>query len=88
MRLDKFLKLSRIIKRRTIAKDVADLGFVLINDKTAKPSSEIKVGDELKLNLGERRLTLKVTQISLHPSKKESSQMFEIINDEVIDLAS
>lgn len=88
MRLDKFLKLSRIIKRRTIAKDVADLGFVLINDKTAKPSSEVNVGDELKLNLGERRLTLKVTYLSLHPSKKESSQMFEIINDEVIDLTS
>ena len=51
MRLDKFLKVSRVIKRRTIAKDIIDIGLVKINDKVAKPSSEVKELDEIELTL-------------------------------------
>ena len=57
MRLDKYLKVSRIIKRRTIAKGISDLGFVKINDRNAKPSSEVKPGDIVELTLGERIFT-------------------------------
>lgn len=81
MRLDKYLKLSRIIKRRTIAKDVLDIGLVKINGRIAKPSTEVKEDDILELTLGERFLTIKVKQILLNPGKKDSQTMFEIISD-------
>ena len=55
MRLDKFLKISRIIKRRSVAKEVADKGRIKINGKLAKSSSDVKVGDQLDINLATRR---------------------------------
>lgn len=82
MRLDKYLKLSRVIKRRTIAKDILDLGLVKINDKVAKPSTEVKEGDILTLNLGERVLTIKVCKILTTAQKKDAGEMFEIISDQ------
>ena len=59
MRLDKFLKVSRIIKRRTVAKEACEKGLVQINGKTAKSSSEVKIGDELTLTFGEKRARTK-----------------------------
>ena len=61
MRLDLVLKQSGLIKRRTIAKELVDLGRVLINDKVSKPSSEVKEGDILTLKLGNRILKVKIT---------------------------
>ena len=61
MRLDKYLKVSRIIKRRTIAKELADRGRILINDRVAKPSSEVKAGDILELRLGNRVLVVEIS---------------------------
>ena len=84
MRIDKYLKLSRVIKRRTIAKEVLDAGLIKINDKIAKPSTEVNIDDLLVLTLGERVLTIKVTQVLSSPGKKDASTMFEIISDEVI----
>lgn len=81
MRLDKFLKVSRVIKRRTIAKSVADLGFVKINDKVAKPSSEININDVIELNLGERQLTIVVKNLVTKVGKQNAQEMFEIIKD-------
>ena len=86
MRLDKFLKISRIIKRRTIAKNVSDLGLIKINGKVSKPSSEVKIGDELFLSLGERQLTIKIKYINNVTNKKQATEMFEIIKDEVINM--
>ena len=86
MRIDKYLKVARIIKRRTIAKDVLDFGFVKINDKVAKPSSEVKEGDILYLKLGERLLKVKVCAISNTIKKEDSKALFEIVSDEVISL--
>ena len=86
MRIDKYLKVSRVIKRRTIAKDILDLGFVKINDKVAKPSSEVKENDIIELTLGERRLSVKVIGLSEQMKKKEASSLFEVIADEQISL--
>jgi ribosomal 50S subunit-recycling heat shock protein len=84
MRLDKYLKIARVIKRRTIAKDVLDLGFVKINGKTAKPSTEVKENDILVLTLGQRELTLKVKSILPYAKKENSNQMFELISEKNI----
>lgn len=81
MRLDKFLKVSRVIKRRTIAKSVSDLGFIKINDKVAKPSSEVKVNDVIELNLGERQLTILVKNLIVKVGKQSAQEMFEVIKD-------
>ena len=60
MRLDKFLKVSRIIKRRTVAKEIADKGRIMINDKPAKSSSDVRVGDTLVINFGNKTLTVRL----------------------------
>ncbi len=69
MRLDKFLKISRIIKRRSVAKEVADKGRIQINGKLAKSSSDVKVGDILKVQFGNKTLEVKITE--LHESTKK-----------------
>lgn len=81
MRIDKYLKVSRVIKRRTIAKDILDLGFVKINGKIAKPSSEVNEEDIIELTLGDRILTIKVLGITSQVKKEESSSLFEIVSD-------
>lgn len=64
MRLDLVLKQTRIIKRRTIAKEVSDAGKILVNGKVGKPSTEINDGDILELNLGQKILKVKITYIN------------------------
>ena len=76
MRLDKYLKVSRIIKRRTIAKEAADADLVLINGKVAKPSSSIKVDDILTVSLGSRTREIKIN--SLDPKE----EMFIVLKNE------
>ena len=85
MRLDKFLKVSRVIKRRSIAKSVSDLGFIKINEKIAKPSNEVKINDLIELNLGERQLIIRVKSLTIIPGKQNAQEMFEIISDKVIN---
>lgn len=80
MRLDKFLKNSRLIKRRTIAKEACEKGLVKINDKIAKPSDSVNVDDILTLKLGEREVSVKVKDISDVNSKKDSETLYERIN--------
>jgi len=79
MRIDKFLKVSRIIKRRTVAKDASDAGVVLINGKEAKPSSKVKEGDILEITFGERKLKIKVLNIKDSTKKEDSLEMYEVI---------
>lgn len=76
MRLDKFLKLSRLIKRRTVAKEAADNDLVLINGKVAKPSSSVDIGDILTVSLGSKTREIKVLSLS------EKEEMFIILKDE------
>jgi ribosomal 50S subunit-recycling heat shock protein len=84
MRIDKYLKVSRLIKRRTVAKEMVDGGTVSINGKDAKPSSEIKVGDQVFLRLGKHRITFEVLAVAENATKANSSEMYKIIKDEVV----
>ncbi|MEG1971718.1 MAG: RNA-binding S4 domain-containing protein [Oscillospiraceae bacterium] len=79
MRLDKYLKISRIIKRRTIANEACDAGRILVNDKPARASYEVKEGDEITVNMGNRPLKVKVLSISEFAKKDEAAGMYEII---------
>lgn len=79
MRLDKYLKVSRIIKRRTVAKDACDKGIVTINGKVAKSSSEVKIGDVLEITFGEKKMKFKINEIKEHVLKADAKEMYEII---------
>lgn len=76
MRTDKFLKVSRIIKRRTVANEACNQGRVLINGKVAKPSTEIKVGDVIEIQFGEHMRRFEVLSVSEHAAKGEASKMY------------
>ncbi|RLQ91709.1 RNA-binding S4 domain-containing protein [Falsibacillus albus] len=82
MRLDKFLKVSRLIKRRTLAKEVADQGRIEINGQTAKASSTVKVGDELQIRFGQRLVTAKVEMLQETTRKEEAANMYSIVKEE------
>lgn len=82
MRLDKFLKVSRLIKRRTLAKEVSDQGRVLINGKEAKAASNVKVGDELTIRLGQRLVTARIDRVQETSRKDEAAEMYTIIKEE------
>ena len=81
MRLDKYLKVSRIIKRRTVANEVCSLGRVKINGKDAKPSSEVKEGDVLDILMGGKHLFAKVLSVRETASKADASDMYEIVRE-------
>jgi ribosomal 50S subunit-recycling heat shock protein len=82
MRLDKFLKVSRLIKRRTLAKEVADQGRILINGQQGKASSTVKVGDELTVRLGQRIVTAKIDRLQETSRKEEAAEMYTILKEE------
>ena len=79
MRIDKFLKVSRILKRRTVAKDASDAGVVVINGKEAKPSTNVKEGDILEITFGEKKLKIKVLNIKDSTKKEDAGEMYEVI---------
>lgn len=81
MRLDKFLKVSRIIKRRTVAKSIADQGRILINDKQAKSSSSVKAGYVLTIKFGNKTEKVKINQIVETTKKAEAENMYTIIDE-------
>lgn len=82
MRLDKYLKISRIIKRRSVAKDISDQGRISINGKVAKSSTNVSIGDELVINFGNKTLTVKVLDIKDTTKKNEAQDLFEVIAEE------
>ncbi|MBD1383178.1 RNA-binding S4 domain-containing protein [Metabacillus arenae] len=82
MRLDKFLKVSRLIKRRTLAKEVADQGRIMINGTEAKASSNVKIGDELKIRLGQRVITVKVNDLRETTKKDEAANLYTVESEE------
>ncbi|WP_129600910.1 RNA-binding S4 domain-containing protein [Anaerophilus nitritogenes] len=79
MRLDKFLKNSRLIKRRTIAKEACDQGRVSINEKEAKASTEVSVGDKIEITFGTRTTKVEIIDISEHVTKDLAKEMYKII---------
>ncbi|MDH6363922.1 ribosomal 50S subunit-recycling heat shock protein [Enterococcus sp. PF1-24] len=84
MRLDKFLKISRIIKRRSVAKEVADKGRIQINGKVAKSSSDVRVGDELRVQFGNKILTVKVAELHESTKKDDAAKMYTVVSEERI----
>ena len=79
MRLDKYLKVSRIIKRRTVANDACDTEHVFVNGRRAKASYDVKEGDILEITFGQRTLKIKVKCVKDSVSKADASEMYEII---------
>lgn len=77
MRLDKYLKIARIIKRRTIANEACDAGRVLVNDKIAKASLSVKVGDVIQINFGNNSTKIRVLDIKETVKKEEACKLYE-----------
>jgi ribosomal 50S subunit-recycling heat shock protein len=80
MRLDKYLKNSRIIKRRTVAKDACEMGRVTVNGKIAKPGLDLKIGDVIKITFGSKELEVKVISMPESVRKDDAQDMYEVIS--------
>ncbi len=80
MRLDKYLKVSRIIKRRTVANEACDSAKIEVNGRTAKASYNVKVGDVLTLTFGAKSLTVEVLEVAEHKSKDGASEMYRVLS--------
>ncbi len=76
MRLDKYLKVSRLIKRRTVANEACDAGKVLVNDKVARASYDVKVGDVIAITMGARTVKVKVTEVKETVRKEDAATMY------------
>ena len=79
MRLDKYLKVSRLIKRRTVANEACDAGRVSVNGKTARASYDVKVGDSISISFGERKVNLRVTAVNETVRKDDAALLYELI---------
>ena len=79
MRLDKYLKVSRLIKRRTVANEACDAGRVLVNDKPARASYDVKVGDILTIQLGARDLRAEVTDVQETVAKNDAALLYKLL---------
>lgn len=84
MRLDKFLKISRLVKRRTLAKEVADQGRIQINGNQAKASADVSVGDTLSIRFGQKQLTIEVTSLRETVKKDEASSLYKVISEQEV----
>ena len=81
MRIDKFLKVARILKRRSVANDACGIGRVSVNGKPVKPAHQIKTGDIVSVEFGNRTVTFRVAAINEKATKEEAVQLYEIIYD-------
>ncbi len=81
MRLDKYLKISRIIKRRTVANEACDAGRVFVNGKQARASYDVKAGDLLEITLGERTLKAEVLSVTEYARKEEAAGLYRVIEE-------
>jgi ribosomal 50S subunit-recycling heat shock protein len=79
MRLDKYLKVSRLIKRRTVANEACDAGRVKINDRVAKASVDVKAGDIIEIEFGNKNVKVRVTDVRDTVKKEEAADMFEYL---------
>ena len=80
MRLDKYLKVSRLIKRRTVANDACDSQHISVNGRIAKASYDVKEGDIIEITFGEKTLKVKVVSVKEHVAKNEASDLYEALN--------
>ena len=79
MRIDKFLKVSRIIKRRTVANDACDTERVVVNGKKVKASYDVKVGDIIEINMGTKPLKVKVLNVTEHATKEDAADNYTVV---------
>ncbi|MDD6673000.1 MAG: RNA-binding S4 domain-containing protein [Eubacteriales bacterium] len=79
MRLDKYLKVSRIIKRRTVANEACDAGRVEVNGKVARASYDVKVGDVIKVSLGQNERSFQVLEVTEHALKEDAANMYKVL---------
>lgn len=86
MRLDKYLKVARILKRRTVSKELAANSRVTVNGKIAKPSKEINVGDIIEITYGERVLKIKVAEVKENVRKNDAAVLYEVLDEYRINL--
>lgn len=82
MRLDKYLKVSRLIKRRTVANEACDTSRILVNGRVAKASYDVKLGDIITISFGEKELSVKVVEIKETTKKSESLGMYEVVSEQ------
>jgi ribosomal 50S subunit-recycling heat shock protein len=87
VRIDKWLKVSRIMKRRTVSQELAKNQRVEINGKIVKPSKEVLVGDEVSVQFGSRKITVRVLSVVEVERKKDASAMYEILKEERVETA-
>ena len=81
MRIDKFLKVSRIIKRRTVANEACDASHISVNGKRVKASYDVKVGDILEITFGQRTLKIRVLEVKDSVAKADAADMYEVIEE-------
>lgn len=79
MRIDKYLKISRLIKRRTIANEACDAGRIMVNGKTVKASYDVKIGDIIEIKMGERIIKVQVLDIAEHVLKNDASLLYKVL---------
>ena len=80
MRIDKYLKVSRLIKRRSVANEACDQGRIAVNGRVVKASYDVKEGDVMEITMGERVLKVRVSAIAEHVAKNDASALYEVIN--------
>lgn len=82
MRIDKYLKVSRVIKRRTVAKEVADHERILVNDRSVKASYQVKIGDIITIEFGNKIIKIRVLSLQESTKKADAFEMFELLSEE------
>ncbi len=87
MRLDKYLKVSRLIKRRTIANEACDAGRVSVNGKVARASYEVKAGDNVDITFGRKIISLRVISVNEYATKDNAAEMYEITGEKGVEAA-
>jgi ribosomal 50S subunit-recycling heat shock protein len=80
MRLDKYLKVSRLIKRRTVANEACDAEKIIVNGKTARASYDVKVGDVIEINMGQKALKIRVEKVTEYVTKETASDLYQIVS--------
>ncbi|ADU28350.1 RNA-binding S4 domain-containing protein [Evansella cellulosilytica] len=85
MRLDKYLKVSRLIKRRTMAKEVAEQGRIQINGQVAKAGANIKIGDEVVIQFGQKKVTIRVDRLEESTRKEEAATLYTLLKEEKVN---
>ena len=85
MRLDKYLKTARILKRRTVSKELAANERVVVNGKVAKPATPVKEGDIIEVTFGSRCLVIRVLEVKENVKKEEASDLYEVLEERIVE---